>query len=242
MESAIITGTSNGVGLAAAKLFLEKGIAVYGLDIKPCSDDLLEYIDKGMYYHFRVDVSKAKDLPRLPDVEYIINNAGIVTPQSEAIEVNCIGYINILEKYADSPKLKAILQIGSTASYKGYDNIRYCASQGARDAITKWAANNYGNDPRHVVVNSLNLDGIVPFDEKTGRAGTALEPELYEHPELLDQIKNLSVLKRLTTVEQIAKWIYFLTVVNDSMTGQILSIDGELIGAYKFIKYPGWNK
>lgn len=232
----LITGTSCGVGRAAAKLFLDKGFEVIGIDVKAPT------ISHAAYTHHQVDVRDAEHLPTYNDVDYILNNAGIVTPQSDALGVNCMGYINILEKYADSPNLKAILQIGSTASFKGYDNIRYCASQGARDALTKWAANTYGNDPRHVIVNSLNLDGIVPFDEKTGTPGTSLEPELYEHPELLDDIARLSVLKRLTTVEQIAEWIYFMLVVNTSMTGQILSIDGELTGAYKFIKYPGWDR
>lgn len=233
----LITGTSSGVGKAAAMKFLQMGHEVIGIDIKPAS------IRNEAYVHFIVDVSRAEDLPYIPAIDIIVNNAGIVTPQQFAIKVNQEGYINILERYADisvSPNLKAILQIGSTASYKGYDNIRYCSSQGARDALTKWAANNYGNDPRHVIVNSLNLDGIVPYDPATG-TGTELEPELYSHPEMLEEIASLSVLKKLTTVEQIAEWIYFLTVVNTSMTGQILSIDGELIGAYKFIKYPGWN-
>lgn len=231
----LITGTSSGVGKASALKFLSMGYEVIGIDIKPST------IDHTMYKHFIADVSKAEQLPDIVDIDIIVNNAGIVTPQKDAIAVNQIGYINVLEKYGEDSKLKSILQVGSTASYKGYDNIRYCSSQGARDALTKWAANNYGNDPRHVIVNSLNLDGIVPYNPETG-TGTELEPELYAHPEMLEEIANLSILKKLTTVEQISEWIYFLTAVNTSMTGQILSIDGELIGAYKFIKYPGWNE
>lgn len=231
----LITGTSSGVGKASALKFLSMGYEVVGIDIKPST------IDHTMYKHFIADVSKAEQLPNIVDIDIIVNNAGIVTPQKDAIAVNQIGYINVLEKYGEDSKLKSILQVGSTASYKGYDNIRYCSSQGARDALTKWAANNYGNDPRHVIVNSLNLDGIVPYNPETG-TGTELEPELYAHPEMLEEIANLSILKKLTTVEQISEWIYFLTAVNTSMTGQILSIDGELIGAYKFIKYPGWNE
>lgn len=231
----LITGTSSGVGKASALKFLSMGYEVVGIDIKPST------IDHTMYKHFIADVSKAEQLPDIVGIDIIVNNAGIVTPQKDAIAVNQIGYINVLEKYGEDSKLKSILQVGSTASYKGYDNIRYCSSQGARDALTKWAANNYGNDPRHVIVNSLNLDGIVPYNPETG-TGTELEPELYAHPEMLEEIANLSILKKLTTVEQISEWIYFLTAVNTSMTGQILSIDGELIGAYKFIKYPGWNE
>lgn len=231
----LITGTSCGVGRAAALKFIFNGYRVLGLDTRRAT------IDNELYNHFICDVSQMSQLPDLTDVTYIVNNAGIVTPKSQAILVNQIGYINILKKYGSDPVLKSIINIGSTASQKGYDNLEYCSSQGARDAITKWAANNYGNDPRHVIVNSINLDGIVPADPSKGIEGTSLEPELYSHPELLEQIANLGVLKRLATVEEIAEWIYFLLVVNTVMTGQILSIDSELTGAFKFIPYPGWN-
>lgn len=232
----LITGTSNGVGKAAAKRFLkEDNFMVLGIDNQPATIHDLRYI------HYQVDVRDKDNLPDVGPIDYIVNNAGIVTPQKDAMDVNLFGYINILEKYGMNKHLKSIVQIGSTASIKGYDNVRYCASQGARDALTKWAANNYGNDERHVIVNSLNLDGIVAADPEHGIEGTSLEPELYAADGLMDNIADLSVLKKLATVEEIAEWIYFLAVVNTVMTGQILCIDGELTGAYKFIKYPGWD-
>ena len=235
MEKVLITGTSSGVGRAAAVKFLEKGYHVVGLDIKEPT------IAHTEYEHYICDVSDASSLPEVSGITYLVNNAGIVTPQKYAIFVNLYGYINVLEKYGEDPSLKSIVQVGSTASTKGYDNIRYCASQGGRDALTKWAANNYGKDSRHVIVNSLNLDGIVAADPEKGIQGTSLEPELYAQPELMDEIASLSVLKKLATVEEIAEWIYFLLVKNTVMTGQIISIDGELTGAFKFIPYPGWN-
>ena len=67
-----------------------------------------------------------------------------------------------------------------------------------------------------------------------------MEPELYARPELMEQICNLSILKRLSTVEEIAEWVYFLLVVNKCVTGEIINVDGELPN-YTFIKYPGWN-
>ena len=233
----LISGTSNGVGKAAAKLFLSRGISVIGLDKLPAT------IDADGYTHYICDVSDKSSLPCISTpIHYIVNNAGIVTPKSQAIAVNLLGYCNILEKYADNnPHLKSLLQIGSTASIKGYDNREYCCSQGGRDALTKWAANNYGNDERHVIVNGLNLDGIVAADPEHGIEGTSLEPELYAAEGLMEQIADLSILKRLATVEEIAEWVYFLVVTNTCMTGQIMNIDGELAGAYKFVKYPGWN-
>ena len=233
MKKVLITGTSYGVGQAAALKFLDEGYEVIGLDIKE------KTINHENFTHYTCDVSKKEQLPDVDNISYLVNNAGIVTPQVDAIDVNLYGYINILEKYGYDPMLESIIQVGSTASYKGYDNIRYCASQGGRDALTKWAANNFGNDSRHVIVNSLNLDGIVPAVD--GGLGTCLEPELYADPKLLEEIKNLSILKKLATVEEIAEWIFFMLVKNKIMTGQILMLDGELMGAYKFIPYPGWS-
>lgn len=231
----LITGTSCGVGRAAAIKFLDQGFEVVGLDWKDST------IIHSNYKHYRCDVGNVEELPVIRGINYIVNNAGIVTPKADAIRVNQIGYLNILKTYGYDAALKSILQIGSTASQKGYDNAEYCSSQGARDALTKWAANNFGRDSRHVIVNGLNLDGIVAADPEKGIQGTSLEPELYAHPELMEQIADLSILKRLATVEEIAEWIYFLTVVNTVATGQIINIDGELMGAFKFVPYPGWN-
>lgn len=235
MVKVLITGTSSGVGRASAVKFLCEGYNVVGLDVKRST------IQDDHYKHYICDVSKVEQLPDVKDITYLVNNAGIVTPQKDAIDVNTFGYINVLEKYGQDDKLKSIVQVGSTASYKGYDNIRYCASQGARDALTKWAANNYGNDPRHVIVNSLNLDGIVPSENGDGIGGTNMEPALYADKETMRKLGELSILKRITTVEEIAEWVYFLLVKNTCMTGQTVMIDGELLGAYQFLKYPGWD-
>lgn len=235
MEKVLITGTSCGVGRAAAIKFLDEGYTVYGLDWKEST------IVHTNYKHYQCDVGNAEELPAIRGISYLVNNAGIVTPKADAIRVNQQGYINVIKNYGYDASLKSIVNVGSTASIKGYDNLEYCSSQGARDAITKWAANNFGKDDRHVIVNGLNLDGIVAADPEKGIQGTSLEPELYAHPELMEEIANLSILKKLATVEEIAEWIYFLLVKNTVMTGQIINIDGELMGAFKFIPYPGWN-
>jgi len=122
METVLITGTSEGIGRETAIKFLEEGFCVYGLDIK---DSTITHYN---YYHFNADVRYKDKLPELNGISYLINNAGIITPQADAIEVNLIGYVNVIERYGNDKKLKAILNVGSTASIKGYDNIRYCVS------------------------------------------------------------------------------------------------------------------
>ena len=117
MEKVLITGTSCGVGKATAKKFLDKGYFVAGLDWKPAT------IAHENYSHYDCDVSNEDQLPDVHDISYIVNNAGIVTPKADAIAVNQLGYINVLKKYGYDPKLKSVVNVGSTASIKGYDNL-----------------------------------------------------------------------------------------------------------------------
>ena len=90
MYKVLITGTSNGVGKAAAKKFLDMGCTVCGLDIRPAS------LVHDNYTHYTCDVGNAKELPEIQGVTHIVNNAGIVTPKADAIRVNQLGYINVI--------------------------------------------------------------------------------------------------------------------------------------------------
>ena len=103
--SVLITGTSYGVGRATALKFLEEGYSVIGIDWKPATIPL-----SSRYIHHQCDVSDYDSLPDLIGIEYIVNNAGIVTPKAKAIAVNLIGYMNIIKKYSGDPELKAIVQ------------------------------------------------------------------------------------------------------------------------------------
>lgn len=234
MEKVLITGTSCGVGRAAAIKFLDQGYEVIGLDWKEST------IIHSNYKHYVCDVGNKDELPNIKNITYLVNNAGIVTPKADAIRVNQIGYINVIETYGYDTCLKSMILIGSSACEKGLDNLQYCSSQGARNAMVRWCTTNFSADERHVLVNGINLDGIVAADPENGVAGTSMEPELYARPELMEQIRNLSILKKLATVEEIAEWIYFMLVINKCVTGEIINIDGELHN-YSFVKYPGWD-
>ena len=85
MGKVLITGTSCGVGKAAAKKFLAMGHEVVGLDWKPAT-----ITDKN-YKHYQCDVGNFDELPDVTNINHIMLNAGIVTPKAYAIRVNQLG-------------------------------------------------------------------------------------------------------------------------------------------------------
>ena len=63
-----------------------------------------------------------------------------------------------------------------------------------------------------------------------------------EDENMWKQIMDATPLKKWMSVEEVAEWVYFLTVINMSMSGEDLLIDN---GEYKLnssFVWPGYNK
>lgn len=213
MENVLITGTSSGIGRNTAELFLSKGkYHVYGLDIKPA------VIEDPNYTHIICDVGKQEQLPELPNINYLINNAGTIY-EKDAIESNLMGYIYVAEKYAFNPDIKSVLNIGSISGTDGLDTPIYAASQGGRISYTKNLMLRLSKT-KHVPVNILCFGAVM----------TGLEPKLYAQQDLVDAVANESVLKKWIMPDEAAEWVYFMSVLNKSMCGQVLLVDnGESV-------------
>lgn len=202
----LITGTSQGIGKAIAKLFLSNGHTVIGIDRQNSN------IENGLYTHFKCDVRDKENLPDIDDVEILINNAG--TQNEEDIDINLKALIHITEKYAFNEKIRSILNIGSASAHTGSEFPEYCASKGGVMAYTKNVAlrvSKFG-----ATCNSLDPGGVL----------TPLNKCVIEDPVLWQQIMDETPLKKWATAEEIAQWAYFLTVTNTFCTGQCIIVDG----------------
>lgn len=202
----LITGTAQGIGKAIAELFLQKGHSVIGLDRQPQS------ISHGNYTHVLCDVRDYQSLPDVKDVDILINNAGT---QNEAdIDVNLKALIHITEKYGVREGIRSVLNIGSASAHTGSEFPEYCASKGGVVAYTKNVAlriAEYG-----ATCNSLDPGGVL----------TPLNDCVINDPVLWEQIMEQTPLKKWATAEEIAQWVYFLTVTNTFCTGQSIIVDG----------------
>ena len=209
----LITGTSKGIGRATAAKFLKMGHNVWGLDCRPA-----RFMHEG-YTHFICDVSKPETLPNLENMNIVINNAGTQN-DAYAIAVNLMGVINVTKKYAFQRHIKSVVNVASTSAHNGAEFPLYSASKGGVLAYTKHTAlqiAGYG-----ATCNSISPGGVI----------TDMNEHILNDPKLWSQVMDEALIKKWATAEEIAEWIYFVAVVNKSMTAQDIIIDnGELANA-----------
>lgn len=172
------------------------------------------------YIHYTFDISK-----KLPDIEapinILINNAG--TQQEDDIEVNLVSAIKVAEKYAVTSNIKSVLNVCSTSAHNGAEFPEYCASKGGLLAYTKHLAMRiaqYG-----ATCNSISPGGVI----------TPMNEHILKNEKLYQNVLNETLLRRWATAEEIAEWIYFISVINKSMTGQDIIIDNGELCKYNFI-------
>ena len=106
----VITGASSGIGKAIALKFLELGHIVYGIDIAPAT------INNENYIHYICDVRDKNALPKIKDIEILINNAGIQDNNENTIDVNLKGLINTTFLYGYQKNIKSIVNIASASA------------------------------------------------------------------------------------------------------------------------------
>lgn len=211
----LITGASRGIGLATAIQFLQKGHVVYGLDVEDSGITATDDIAAN-YHHIRCDVTKLDDIVHIPNIQILINNAGVQNTTKD-IEVNLQGTMNVTELYLPYKSLQSIVMVASTSAHTGAEFPEYAASKGGILAYTKNVAKRCAEFG--CTCNSISPGGVI----------TELNRPVLHDDNKWMQIMELTPLKKWAFPEEIAEWIYFMSVVNKSMTGQDIIVDnGEM--------------
>ena len=202
----LITGTSKGIGLALAKRYLENDHEVYGLDLLESS------IKNDRYHHYIVDVSKKSRLPNIENVEILINNAGVQNSKDD-IDNNLKSVIYVTEKYGFNPFIKSILFNASASSRSGFEFPEYVASKAGVVGYMRNVASRLAS--QGVTVNSISLGGVI----------TESNSVVMEDKVSWEKIMEVTPMKKWMTESEVCDWVYFLTIVNKSMSGQDILID-----------------
>ena len=206
----VVSGASGDIGRAIAGKFLEEGGTVYGVDLL----DGVVYHPR--YTHFVCDI-RDKDIPVPTDIDILINNAGTLE-EPDAIDVNLKGTISFTEKFIDSPSLRSVLFIASASAHNGAEFPYYSASKAGVLGYMKNLALSLA--PRGVTCNSVSPGGVITSSNK----------HILESEKLYAAVKAETLFGKWAQPGEIADLVYYLTVINRSITGEDILIDnGEML-------------
>ena len=232
MKVAIVTGAASGIGLATAKLFLEKGLAVVGMSRREAMENLGEN-----FVYVSGDVGNSTDrerlvataLQRFGKIDILVNVAG-VAPKIRAdllemteesydyvMNINTKGLLFLTQAVARE-MIKgggSIVNISSVSAYTSSVNRgEYCISKAGVSMVTTLFA------------DRLAEYGIMVNEVRPGIIATDMTGKVKEKYDALIE-GGLLPIKRWGQPEDVASAV--LALCDGSlpyMTGQSINIDG----------------
>lgn len=235
---AIITGGANGIGLAAAKRFIEEGAQVVIADYNEVAGSEAVQAFNGSAIFIQVDVSKKESVQQLIEktieqygkIDILINNAGItrdamLVKLSEedfdaVIDVNLKGVFYCTQAVVPIMVANGGGKIINTSSVTGvYGNIgqtNYAASKAAVVGMTKTWAKELGR-------KGINVNAVAPGFIQTAMVETMPQ-------QVIDNIQSQISLGTLGQAEDVANAYVFLASEEAKyITGHTLHIDGGIM-------------
>ena len=239
MKTAIITGGTSGIGLAAAKLFLAENFNCVLIGRSTVRFKKIRAELTGSYRFISGDVSKVADCEKIIQrtveifggVDVLVNSAGIyaegaITAVTEEIfdeifATNVKGTF-FMSRAAVGELIKsrgAVVNVASDAGIRGnYFCAAYSASKGAVVAFTKSLALELANVP-------VRVNCVAPGDILT----PLTEAQIKKSGETVGDLAKIYPLGRIGEAQEVASAIYFLASEKASfITGAVLSVDGGL--------------
>ena len=244
----VVTGAAKSIGFAIAKKYAQSGAKVVLIDIDPLVEASAKSLaDKGytakayvLNITNRDAVLKCFDdiVATYGDIYALVNNAGVVDTRpfeenDEAIldkifKVNVYGATYCMQGALPSMKKNKQGKIINFASKSGKTGSAlmgpYSAAKGAVIVLTQALAFEYAKD-------NLNINAVCPgITDATGVWSSVsrgyVENMKMERDEIVKKFTAKVPLGRLTDIQDVVEFVFFLTVSADYCTGQAFNITG----------------
>lgn len=242
MKTVLITGSSRGIGRAAAVTFAQNGynVAVNYNKSSEVAENLCSELEQiGVKAKaFQCDVADkyaVKEMVKqieadLGQITVLVNNAGIaeqalfsdITEEmwDRMFDINVKGAYNCTQAvlpHMIHNKYGRIINVSSMWGISGAScEVHYSASKAALIGFTKALAKEVG-------LSGITVNCVAP-----GVIATEMNGHLSE--DIIEELKNETPLNRIGTPEDVAEAIFFLASDKASfITGQTLSVDGGFI-------------
>ena len=209
-KSVLITGGNKGIGLATTELFLTAGYDIYVL-ARDFSKFALSEHEQVTQVEF--DLSSISSIPSLvsdlPDIDILINNAGIMHALpydqyptdkiDQLININLTAPVMLITEISKSMIEKGegrIVNNASIAGEIGHPDIWYGISKAGLINMTKSFAKQLGS-------SGIVINAVAPAPAETAMLDTIPEPRK-------KQLKAATHIGRFAYAEDVAKTIFWL--------------------------------
>jgi len=249
-KTALITGSTGGIGYGIAKVLLAEGaeVIINGRtqeSVDKAAASLKQATGKAPL-GFAGDMSKAEDIARLgkafPNVDILVNNVGRYLPHEftqstdqdwyQTFDLNVMSGVRLSRIYL--PRMKQrnwgrIIFISSESALQiPVDSVQYGMSKAAQIAVARGIAE--GCARTGVTVNSIlpgpTLDSDDPRSAARfgGRSMADVEEQLFKNQ------RPTSIIKRFARTDEVASLVaYVASPLSSATTGAALRVDGGVV-------------
>jgi NAD(P)-dependent dehydrogenase (short-subunit alcohol dehydrogenase family) len=242
-KKVLITGSSKGIGLAAAEVFLREGARVWinartQNSVNSALTSLKRVFPDASVQGIVSDVATENGLQSivnaLPHVDVLVNNAGIFRPESffdipreswlQMFEVNVLSGARLTQKYLPGMLSRNWGRVIFISSESGISTpvemVHYGMSKTAQLAVARGAAELTRGTK--VTVNS-----VLPGPTMSDGVETFIDQIAMTEKEFFAKGRPTSIAQRFATSEEVANMIAFVASEKASMVnGAALRVDG----------------